>query len=115
MDRETFKIELFSKLYAGKNSNRPRLFSIGKNMFSEETGDMRDYMALEIQTLVMQKPYCVEYLECESTAEMLSFLDINPVIVDNGNEVVITNYRYDCDKRMIVTLDTSLQLKSNNS
>ena len=110
MTIDKFKEELFVKLYHARKLRPKRLIQIGRELFSENVGDIRVYMDTEMLHLVTLYPYCFSYVGCESTADQLAFLDIMPDIKETEHEVELTNYYYDCERRSIGSLLTILKV-----
>lgn len=110
MTVEKFEEKLFCKLYNVRKIAHDRLFVIGKDYFYVGEGDIRVFMDSNMQHLVTLYPYNFSYVNCESDADHLVFLDILPVIKESEHEVEMTNFYYDCDNKRVCSFLSVIKL-----
>ena len=98
---DRFKEKLFEALYeASKVEKQNPIFVIGRNILDGFSGtDLRSFMDDEMKSLTIVRPYLAYYVEQESDADNLTFLDIAPIVVDHGNVVDIVYNYYDANTR----------------
>lgn len=98
-----FKEKLFEALYGASTVKKQNpMFKIGRNVLDCFSGtDLRTYMDDELKSLTIIRPYLAYYVEPESDADNLAFLDIAPIVVDNGNMVDIVYNYYDASTQTV--------------
>ena len=101
--KKKFKEKLFETLYeATKVKKQNPLFIIGRNVLDCFDGkDLRTFMDDEMRSLAIVRPYLAYYVEQESDADKLAFLDIAPVVVDHGSMIDIVYNYYDANIRCV--------------
>ena len=99
--KQKFKEKLFNALYeASKVKKQNPIIVIGRNVLDGFSDiDLRTFMDDEVKSLTIVRPYIVYYVEQESDADNLAFLDIAPKVVDQGNVIDIVYNYYDASTR----------------
>ena len=97
--KDKFKEKLFVALYEASTITKQKpMFQIGRNVLDGFGGtDLRTFMDDEMKSLTIVRPYLAYYVEPESDADNLTFLDIAPIVVDHGNMVDIVYNYYDAN------------------
>lgn len=97
--KQKFKEKLFEALYeASKVEKQKPMFQIGRNVLDGFSGtDLRSFMDDGMKSLTIVRPYLAYYVEPESDADNLTFLDIAPIVIDHGNVVDIVYNYYDAN------------------
>jgi hypothetical protein len=63
--------------------------------------DLRAYMDSNLQTRILTRPYCYQYIICKSTSDELVFFDLTPEIREFSNCRDLIYRSFNCDTNKV--------------